>query len=57
MLAVVELPVGLHGADFVLFPRFLLCFFLFFFPLGLMSTSGSLSLSVFSSLLPLEANG
>lgn len=57
MLAVVELPVGLHGADFVLFPRFLLCFFLLFFPLGLMSTSGSLSLSVFSSLLPLEANG
>lgn len=55
MLAVLELPVGLRGANFVLFPHFLLCFF--FFPLGLMSTSGSLSLSVFSSLLPLEANG
>ena len=55
MLAVVELPVGLRGANFVLFPQFLLCFF--FLPLGLMSTSGSLSLSVFSSLLPLEANG
>ena len=55
MLAVVELPVGLRGANFVLFPHFLLCFF--FLSLGLMSTSGSLSLSVFSSLLPLEANG
>lgn len=39
------------GWDFVLFPGFL------GFSLGLMSTSGSLSLSVFSSLLPLEANG
>lgn len=29
MLAVVELPVGLRGANFVLFPHFLLCFFFF----------------------------
>lgn len=42
---------GCAGGDFVLFPRFL------GFSPGLMSTSGSLSLSVFSSLLPFEANG
>lgn len=29
MLAVLELPVGLRGANFVLFPHFLLCFFFF----------------------------
>ena len=46
-----ELVARLRGGDFVLFPRFL------GFSLGLMSMSGSLSLSVFSSLLPLEANG
>lgn len=51
--AVPELLARLSGVggDFVLFPGFL------GFSPGLMSMSGSLSLSVFSSLLPLEANG
>lgn len=46
---------GAARGEFCFVPSFSVVFF--FFPLGLMSTSGSLSLSVFSSLLPLEANG
>lgn len=48
-------PWGCAGR--ILFCSLIFCCVFFFFPLGLMSTSGSLSLSVFSSLLPLEANG